>query len=278
MRASEDSAAQSKILKDALVGKLERILTTLAERQIEAHGAGMRKFGDDISKEITGVLSGPLDALTVSARRNSEGNSEAVTRLLTDVLAGFSQRMEDLFGGQVADINKLQQQTIDSLGTAVGRLNHMVSTVEDAGTKSAEALNERLLSALNDMEAHEKAANERMAALMEQMRSTVDQTQSETNRKLRETLSQLGAAVDSQVAALREQGSAWPPRKWNARALRPLGPTNYFGTSAAGWTRCLARCRRGQIARRRRGRIGTDGPPRPRMRASPNSPRPSRRK
>jgi hypothetical protein len=205
-RASEESAAQSKILKDALVGDLERILTTLAERQIEAHGAGVQRLGRDISREITDTLSGPLDALAATARRNSEGNSEAVTQLLTDVLAGFSQRMEDLFGGQVAGINKLQQQTIDSLGAAVGKLNQMVSAVEDAGTKSADALNQRLLSALKDMEAHEKAANERMATFIDQMRGSMDQTQTETYRKLQETLAQLGAAVEAQLAALRQQG------------------------------------------------------------------------
>jgi hypothetical protein len=132
--------------------------------------------------------------------------NKVVTRLLTDVLAGFSQRLEDLFGGQVSGINKLQQQTIDSLGAAVAKLNQMVTAAEAAGAKSADALNERLLSALRDMEAHQKAANERMAAFVDQMRGAVDQTHSETNRKLQETISQLGAAVAAQLAALREQG------------------------------------------------------------------------
>ena len=205
-RASEESAAQAKILKDALVGDLERILTTLADRQIEAQGVGIQKLGEEFSERITETLAGPLDAMAASARRNSEGNNDAVTRLLTDVLAGFSQRLEDLFGGQVSGINKLQQQTINSLGAAVAKLNQMVTAVEAAGAKSADAMNERLLSALRDMEAHQKAANERMAAFVDQMRGAVDQTHSETNRKLQETISQLGTAVEAQLAALRAQG------------------------------------------------------------------------
>ena len=205
-RASEDSAAQSKILKDALVGDLERILTTLAERQIEAQGTGIQRLSQDLSESIAGTLAGPLDALAKSARQNAEGNSEAVTRLLTDVLAGFSQRIEELFGGQIGGINKLQQQTIDALGAAIEKLNHMAAAVEEAGTKSVDALNERLLAALGDMEAQRKAANDRMAEFIDQMRSAVDQSQTETNRKLQETLAQLGAAVDEQMVALREQG------------------------------------------------------------------------
>lgn len=201
-RASEDSSAQSKILKDALVGELERILTTLTERQIEAQTTGMQKLGEGIA----GSLAGPLDAIKDGVRKNSDGNNEAVTQLLTDVLAGFSQRIEDLFGGQITGINSLQQQTIDALGTAVAKLNQMVSSVEQASTKSADALNERLISALRDMETHQKAANERMAAFVEKIQGTVDQSQNETNRKLQETLSQMGVAVEAQLAALREQG------------------------------------------------------------------------
>ncbi len=189
--ASEDSAAQSKILKDALVGDLERILTTVTERQIEAQGAGIRKLGEG----IVGTLAGPLDAIAAGARRNSEGNNDAVTRLLTDVLAGFSQRLEDLFGGQISGINNLQQQTIDALGAAVTKLNQMVSAIEQAGTKSTDALNERLLSALTDMETHQKAANERMAVFVDQMRGAVNESQSETNRKLQEALSQIGSGM-----------------------------------------------------------------------------------
>ena len=205
-RASEDSAAQSKILKDALVGDLERILTTLTDRQIEAHSAGIKNLGEDLAKGIAGTLAGPLDAIKQSAIRNGEGNSEAVTRLLTDVLAGFSQRLEDLFGGQIGGINKLQQQTIDALGSAVAKLNQMITAVEETGTKSADTLNERLLSALKDMDAHQKAVNETMAAFVDQLRGSVDQSQSETNRKLQETLAQVGTAVEAQIAMLREQG------------------------------------------------------------------------
>jgi hypothetical protein len=205
-RASEDSAAQSKILKDALVGDLERILTTLTERQIAAQWTGVQTLSQDLTKSITATLAGPLDALAQSARQNAEGNSEAVTRLLTDVLAGFSQRMEDLFGGQIVGINKLQQQTIDALGAAVAKLNQMATAVEEAGTKSVDALNERLLAALREMEAQRKATNDRMAEFIHQMQSAVDQSHTETNRKLQETLSQLGAAIEDQMAALREQG------------------------------------------------------------------------
>jgi len=205
-RASEDSAAQAKILKDALVGDLERILTTLTERQVQAQVDGTRKLGEELTRGVTTALAEPLRKLTETANTNTANNGEAVTKLLTDVLAAFGQKLEDLFGGQIGGINEMQQRTIDSLGSAVSKLNELVSSVEQAGAKSADAMNQRLLAAIGDMEAHQKAANEQMAAFVDRMREAVDQSQAETGRKMQETLSRIGVAVEAQLAALKEQG------------------------------------------------------------------------
>ena len=55
------------------------------------------------------------------------------------------------------------------------------------------------------MEAHQRAANERMSTFVDRMRDSADQSQTETIRKLQETLSQIGLAVEAQLAAMREQ-------------------------------------------------------------------------
>lgn len=125
---------------------------------------------------------------------------------MTDVLAGFSQKLEELFGGQISGINRMQQQTIDSLGAATEKLTGLVAGIQRASERSSDALNERLLSALKSMETHQKDADERMAAFVDRMRESADQSQSEIGRKLQETLSHIGVAVEAQLAALREQG------------------------------------------------------------------------
>ena len=77
----------------------------------------------------------PLEDLAKGVRQNTEGNSQAVTQLLTDVLAGFSQKLQELFGGQISGINELQQKTIEALESAVGKLNQMASTIESTGPR-----------------------------------------------------------------------------------------------------------------------------------------------
>ena len=204
-RAAERSAADSANLKDALVGELKEILTNLTNQQIEAQNASVRQVGVELARGVTEGLKDPLVALTANAERNRSDNGDAVTRLLTDVLAGFSQKLEELFGGQISGINKLQQQTIDSLGAATEKLTGLVAGIQQASERSGDALNERLLAALRDMEAHQRAANERMSAFVDRMRDSADQSQTETTRKLQETLSQIGVAVEAQLAAMREQ-------------------------------------------------------------------------
>lgn len=204
-RAAERSAADSANLKDALVGELKEILTNLTNQQIEAQSASVRQVGLELARGVTEALKDPLAALAGSAERNRTDNGDAVTKLLTDVLAGFSQKLEELFGGQISGINRLQQQTIDSLGAATEQLTGLVAGIQQASERSGDALNERLLAALRDMEAHQRAANERMSSFVDRMRDSADHSQVETTRKLQETLSQIGVAVEAQLAAMREQ-------------------------------------------------------------------------
>jgi hypothetical protein len=206
VKASEDSADQSKILKDALVTDLERVLSTLTDQQIKAQAAGSQDLAKQFVESLTVGLQGPLERIAESFQNTSQGNSQAVTTLLTDVLAGFSQKLEELFGSQVSGINQLQQQTIQALQAAVVRLEQMASSVEAAGTKTSDAMTEKLADAIGAMETRQQLMNDRMAEFVEQIRTLVSQSQTETNQKLQTTLTEIGEAVRAQIASLKEQG------------------------------------------------------------------------
>ncbi|MBU6260977.1 MAG: anti-phage defense ZorAB system ZorA, partial [Burkholderiales bacterium] len=206
VKASEDAADQSKILKDALVTDLERILSNLTEQQIQAQTHGSQELAKQFVESLTVGLQGPLERIAESFQNTSQGNSEAVTKLLTDVLAGFGQRLEELFGGQITGINQLQQQTIQALQAAVAKLDQMASSVEAAGTKTSEVMGQRLADAITSMESRQNLMNDRMAEFVEQLRNLVRDSQAETNHKLQATLAEIGEAVRQQISALKEQG------------------------------------------------------------------------
>jgi ABC-type transporter Mla subunit MlaD len=88
----------------------------------------------------------------------------------------------------------------------VVKLDQMASSVEAAGTKTSEAMGERLADAITSMESRQNLMNERMAEFVEQLRSLVRDSQTETNHKLQTTLAEIGEAVRQQISALKEQG------------------------------------------------------------------------
>jgi hypothetical protein len=202
--ATEQGTYESKALKDALVADLGSILAKLTEQQIVANREATKTLGEEFSKGLEKTLSGPLGRIADVNTAARESNTEAVTNLLTDVLAGFSQRLEELFGNQIGGINQLQQQTIESLTKASTALESMATKIEAAGTTSSEAMAQKLTEAMVSMEGHQRVMNDRMAEFVDQIRSMVRDEQTETNRALQALIWELGEAVRSHLASLDE--------------------------------------------------------------------------
>ena len=78
VKASEDSADQSKMLKDALVTDLDRILTSLTDRQIQAQAQGSQELAKQFIQGLTVGLQGPLERIAETFQQTSQGNSQAV--------------------------------------------------------------------------------------------------------------------------------------------------------------------------------------------------------
>lgn len=226
VRASEDSASQSKILKDALVkelGELLRELTTaqitsakesqlfLSERlaqtskeQVEATRQDNQALGVTIAESIQQSLQGPLQDIANTVKSASGDQSATAARMLQDVMASFSQRLNDLFGGQISGLSDLNQQTAKSIQEAVGTLQTLVSNIEESSRRSTDAMAERMAQAIEKMEARQEAMNAQSTAFVEQIRQLVASSQSETNTKLQATLEAIGTQVAGMLATLSE--------------------------------------------------------------------------
>ena len=226
VRASEDSASQSKILKDALVkelGELLRELTTaqiassresqvhLAERlaqtskeQVEATREDNKALGFNIAESIQQSLQGPLQDIANTVKSASGDQSDTAARMLQDVMASFSQRLNDLFGGQISGLSDLNQQTSKSIQEAVSTLQTLVVNIEESSRRSTDTMAERMAQAIEKMEARQEAMNAQSTAFVEQIRQLVSSSQSETNTKLQVTLETIGTQVAGMLGALSE--------------------------------------------------------------------------
>lgn len=214
--ASETQATQAAHIKDALVADLREILTTLTERQLEQqshHAAQLVKaqaehsvrISEDVGKAIAEHLGGPITEIATAVKGVSANQGDAVNKMLTDVLAGFSAQMQDMFGGQMRGMTDLLKETADAMRVTADRFATLATDMDAAGKGTVEAMGERLNSAISSMEARQQVMNKQMGDFVSQIRDLISESQTESSRKLQETLSQVGEQVAKVVADLRRQ-------------------------------------------------------------------------
>ncbi|MFU8790265.1 MAG: anti-phage ZorAB system protein ZorA [Methylobacter sp.] len=216
VKAGESSATQTAQLKDSLVSDLKEILAEMTRHQTEAIAASFsessraqivttEQSGDRIAQAISDSLSEPLQKIAAAVSTTTDNNGEVVTRALNEALITFSQKMEDMFGGQMGNINQLLQQTTTAMQLTVARFDQLSSNLGDAGKNAADVMSERLSVALESMEARQLALNNTMTEFVGQLRDMVQSSQSETNNQLQQTLTALGDKVAAMTDQLQAQ-------------------------------------------------------------------------
>ena len=213
VEASEASASQAKILKDSLVSDLKQVLQELTQSQIEAGMAlhtqqlaaakeGNKTLGEVIASSIDQSLKTPLDEIASSVKSASGDQRKAVIDMLNDVMVHFSQRLNDLFGGQISGINELNKETAQSMQDAVTALNTLLGKVEDSGKRATEEMALKMASTIQAMEERQASINAQTQDFVDQIRKLVESSQSETQQKLQGTLESVGQQMTTILETL----------------------------------------------------------------------------
>jgi hypothetical protein len=224
VKASEESASQSKMLKDALVKELGDLLrevtasqvasnsqlharlgeqiTDAAKVQVDASREGSRSLADTLDKTIRDALEGPLRRLAESVERASGDQSSAAVKMLNDVMTSFSQRLNDLFGSQISGLNDLNRQTAEAMQQAVSALHALIGNLEAKGKESTDTMAATMAEAVKSMGERQAAINAEMKGFVEQIRELTGATQKETAEKLNSTLDALGARMTALLDSL----------------------------------------------------------------------------
>lgn len=224
--ASEATASQSKILKDALVkelGDLLRELTTSqvasgqqlhaqlaqriedsANRQVAAAREDNQVLGGVIAQSIERSLKAPLDKIANSVETASGDQSSTAVKMLNDIMVSFSQRLNDLFGGQINGINELNNQTAQSMQSAVAALNTLVGKLEESGKKTTDDMAAQMTASIKAMEERQGSINTQTQEFVDQIRQLVQSSQTETQQKLQATLGAIGQQMTNIINGLQE--------------------------------------------------------------------------
>ena len=226
VNASEASASQSKILKDALVKELGDILRELTasqlstgqqlhaqlaqrieestNRQVEAAREDNQVLGDIIAGSIEKSLKGPLDKIANSVETASGDQSATAVKMLNDIMVSFSQRLNDLFGGQINGINELNKQTAQGMQDAVASLNALVGKLEESGKKTTDDMAAQMAPSIRAMEERQASINTQTEEFVDQIRQLVQSSQAETQQKLQATLDSIGQQMTTILSKLSE--------------------------------------------------------------------------
>lgn len=238
--ASEASAKEAKQLKQSLVNDLKQILESVAERQIQAQATSNATIARDIVAGINDSLQKPLTEISSAVQHVSGSQSEAVNKLLTDTMAAMTAQIRDLFVGQVDGIRGMQQQTIDSMGVAVSRLEQLVGEISTRGKETTDAMSAQLASTLSSMEERQRAMNEQTQALVDTMRTQVAKSQEETTAGMQQAIDRMTTSVGEIVTALQANIQSASQRD-DERSKQLVEHTTTATNSASSLTKELIR-------------------------------------
>jgi len=202
VRASESSSMQTAGL---LQGELKQMLTELTEKQIAATHAGTVALGDRITASIEASMKAPLAEISNALKNAGKDQGATLQTMLASMFENFNHQMKDLFGGQAADMSRLQKQTLDALQDTVGRLEHMSAQAGVAGQRSAEAMANQLADAIAAAETRQSIMEDHLGKFVEQMRLVAAQSQGEAQQQLQSAMSELSGRLGSVIDGLSAQ-------------------------------------------------------------------------
>lgn len=198
VRASESSPMQ-------IQGELKQMLTELTEKQIAATHAGTVTLGDRITASIEASMKAPLTEISNALKNAGNDQGAALQTMLASMFENFNHQMKDLFGGQAADMSRLQKQTLDALQDTVGRLEHMSAEAGAAGQRSAEAMASQLADVIAAAETRQSIMEDNLGKFVEQMRLAAAQSQGEAQQQLQSAMSELSGRMGSVIDGLSAQ-------------------------------------------------------------------------
>ena len=203
--ASETSAAQALYLKDALVDEFREVLREIASRQMEASERQSRQISADLGTVIGDRLGTPISDIAAAVRGIDERQSEAVGKMISEVLANFSAQLQSMFGGQMQGMSHMLRQTTDAMQGTAAQFGQLTASMDEASKGAMEGMSERVGHAFMAMESRQQIMNQQMAEYVGQIRNLAAEAQTQSSRVLQEALTRLGDQVVSVVGQLGSQ-------------------------------------------------------------------------
>lgn len=208
VHASEESASQARILKDALVGELSSILERLTQQQIEASSRQQAELRHHLVAAIDQGIRQPLGELAQGFGHMRSQQGDQLTQGLQDSMAAFAQKLDLMLGGQIGQAKDLQAQTLKALESAIDSFQSMARQVGAVGENATTSMSAQLSRSLDEMADRQTQMGDAMRTLADDMRVVLSSTQSDTGAHVGKLLAELGDQVGVVIDRLQSQSQA----------------------------------------------------------------------
>jgi hypothetical protein len=177
VKAGEESATQTKQLKQSLVDQLKQILTDLTNSQIEAGNRQMQaqidasqqhsqQMATGVGAAIESSLQAPLQQIANMVERASSQQGTAVQSMLEDLLASFITKIETTFGGQMHGLSDMMTNSVEAMREMQGEFGKLVADLRQAGQSGTEQMGKKLGEMMEQADARQKLVEDQMEAVV----------------------------------------------------------------------------------------------------------------
>ena len=185
VRTSQESAIQTRMLKDSLVTDLREMLQNLVDTQVresirlaETLSGSYKESGShmagQISQSIETSLRTPLEKIADSVSAASGDQSRMVGSMLQEVLVAFMAKLEGTFGQQFQGMSAMLEQSVTSMQQMQAGIAALVNDLRSASLASNEAISQQLAKTLQDMQGSQELMQSSMNQMVVSLQSAVE--------------------------------------------------------------------------------------------------------
>lgn len=188
VRSSEQNAASTAQLKDALVEDLHKMMTNLVDRQIAAQEASTMALGKHIGETISTAIAEPMKRVGEAMEVSVRGNGEQVNTMLETLLTGFMAKLEDTFGSQMRGINDQMQRSMDSMAAVQSSLQELLADIKRTNEQAANQMSGTLEAAMKKASDNQQLLTDQMREFVQDFRRLVTEEQNKTKQAMDEAV------------------------------------------------------------------------------------------
>lgn len=205
VHAAEAARGEAREARATLGAELRAVLGEIADRQIAATGRHHERLAQELGALLASRLGQPISDIANAVNSVATRQDETVTRMIGEVLAGFSNQMQSLFAGQVRETHELLLATNAAMRETAGQFAAMAGRLDATGREAVDAMSTQLRQTAAEAEARQQTLQRASGEQVERMGATLAALQAQSAERIDRMLSRFGADIGAAVGDIQAQ-------------------------------------------------------------------------